>query len=238
MRLTRKYALPWLFGLLLTGMASTVVLEIFPSNVITRIDQFFYDLRMQAQPAQPDPRIVIVDIDEKSLDQIGRWPWSRNVVADLVTSLSERYKVKTIGFDIIFAEPDTSSGYATLMQLAERELKSMPQLKQQLQSLKPELDYDGKLAAAIKDKPVVLGFLFSNEPQSVSKGVLRSRHSPPRTLKDAASISSIGAVTPPTSLCCKTLRQLQAFSIQYWMVTASCAQYRWWRRLATIITNR
>lgn len=172
MRLLSKYGLPWALALLLTAAAATTVLGIFPTNAVTHIDQVFYDLRMRSQPAQPDPRIVIVDIDEKSLDQIGRWPWSRNVVADLVTSLSERYKVKTIGFDIIFAEPDTSSGYATLTQLAERELKSMPQLKERLQSLKPELDYDGKLAAAIKDKPVVLGYLFSNELQSVSKGVL------------------------------------------------------------------
>lgn len=172
MRLIRKYGLPWLLALLMTGAASAVVLGMFPSTVVTHIDQFFYDLRMRAQPARPDPRIVIVDIDEKSLDQIGRWPWSRNIVAHLLTNLSERYKAKAIGFDIIFAEPDTSSGYATLERLAQNELKSMPQLKQRLQSLKPELDYDGKLAAAIKDKPVVLGYLFSNEPQSVSKGVL------------------------------------------------------------------
>lgn len=180
MRLLTKYGLPWLLALLLTTITCGVAMEILPTTVADRIDQFFYDLRMRAQPLKPDSRIVIIDIDEKSLDQIGRWPWSRNMVADLVTALAEHYKVKSIGFDIIFAEPDTSSGFNTLEKLGRNELKGTPGFEQRLQRLKPELDYDGRLAAAIKDKPVVMGFLFSNEPQSVSKGTL-----PPPAFSDA-----------------------------------------------------
>jgi adenylate cyclase len=172
LRLLSKYGLSWLIALLLTAFASAVTMDIIPSAAIERIDQFFYDLRMRAHEAKPDPRIVIVDIDEKSVGEIGRWPWSRNVVADLVTSLTDHYKVKAVGFDIIFAEPDTSSGFATIEKLARTELKNVPQLDQRLQALKPTLDYDGRLAAALKDKPVVLGYLFSSEPQSVSKGTL------------------------------------------------------------------
>lgn len=172
MRLLKKYGLTWLVSLLLTTLTCGVVMEVLPTTVVERIDHFLYDLRMRAQPTEHDPRIVIVDIDEKSLDQIGRWPWSRNVVADLTSSLADHYKAKSIGFDIIFAEPDTSSGFETLRKLSQHELKDTPGLDQRLRQLRNELDYDGRLAAAIKDKPVVMGFLFSNEPRSVSKGVL------------------------------------------------------------------
>ncbi|HTH45569.1 MAG TPA: adenylate/guanylate cyclase domain-containing protein, partial [Oxalicibacterium sp.] len=164
--------MPWLLGIALTAYAAILAAQLLPATAIHRIDQYFYDLRMRAQPAKADPRIVIVDIDEKSVTEIGRWPWSRNVVADLVTSLTDHYQVKALGFDIIFAEPDGSSGYATMEKLAHTELKSVPQLQQRLQALKPVLDYDGRLAAAIKGRPVVMGYLFSSEPQSVSKGVL------------------------------------------------------------------
>ncbi|HTH44653.1 MAG TPA: adenylate/guanylate cyclase domain-containing protein, partial [Oxalicibacterium sp.] len=156
----------------LTAYALTFTIHPVSGSVIERIDQYFCDLRMRTQHAQPDSRVVIVDIDEKSIAAIGRWPWSRDVVADLVTSLTDHYHVKALGFDIIFAEPDTSSGYATMEKLARTTFRSMPQLQQQLQALKPVLDYDGRLAAAIKGKPVVMGYLFSSEPASVSKGVL------------------------------------------------------------------
>jgi len=172
MRLLKKYGLTWLVSLMLTALTCGVAMEILPTTVVERIDHFLYDLRMRAQPTEHDPRIVIVDIDEKSLDQIGRWPWSRNAVADLTRALTDHYKVKSLGFDIIFAEPDTSSGFGTLEKLSQNELKGTPGLTQRLQQLKSELDYDGQLAQAIKNKPVVMGFLFSNEPRSVSKGVL------------------------------------------------------------------
>lgn len=172
MRLLSKYGVPWLLGMALTAYAAILAAQLLPAAVIDRIDQYFYDLRMRTQQNKPDPRIVIVDIDEKSLADIGRWPWSRNVVADLVTSLTDHYRVKALGFDIMFAEPDGSSGYATMEKLAQTELKTVPWLQQRLQALKPALDYDGRLATAIKGRPVAMGYVFSNEPQSVSKGAL------------------------------------------------------------------
>jgi adenylate cyclase len=73
-----------------------------------------------------DPRIVIVDIDAKSLNEVGRFPWSRNVMAKLVDQLVGHYHAAAVGFDVSFPEPDTSSGYAVLERLAQRELKDVP----------------------------------------------------------------------------------------------------------------
>src|SRR4051812_19733946 len=58
-----------------------------------------------------DPRVktvrpvLIVDIDDKSLGKIGQWPWSRTVIADLITNLT-RLGAVVIAFDVIFAESD------------------------------------------------------------------------------------------------------------------------------------
>ncbi len=45
-------------------------------------------------PRAPEKRIVILDIDEKSLGELGRWPWSRRLMAELVDKLFERHGVR------------------------------------------------------------------------------------------------------------------------------------------------
>ena len=74
-------------------------------EVRLRTFDLFQVLRPREQTVRP---VVIVDIDEASLKEIGQWPWPRTVVADLVTRLREAGAV-AIGFDIIFAEPDRMS---------------------------------------------------------------------------------------------------------------------------------
>ena len=75
-------------------------------EVRLRSFDLFQVLRPREQQALSP--VVIVDIDEASLKEIGQWPWPRTVVADLVSKLKDRGAV-AIGFDIIFAEPDRMS---------------------------------------------------------------------------------------------------------------------------------
>jgi CHASE2 domain-containing sensor protein len=73
---------------------------------IQQMELFAYDTRLrQFMPRTLDDRIVILDIDEKSLNAEGRWPWSRNKLAVMTRQLFEHYKVKVVGFDVAFAEP-------------------------------------------------------------------------------------------------------------------------------------
>jgi adenylate cyclase len=72
-------------------------------NVLERLDQILYDARLIAtSPKTLDERIVIVDIDEQSLAQVGRWPWGRQEVAKLVDVLFEEQKIAILGFDVLF----------------------------------------------------------------------------------------------------------------------------------------
>lgn len=144
-----------------------------PLPVLHRLDASLYDLRLRVmRPDALDPRIVIVDIDEKSLEEQGRWPWGRDRVARLVDELFDRQRIAVLGFDVVFAEPDTSSGLARLRQLAARELADQPAFLRRLRALEPELDYDARLARALEGRPVVLGYYFNQDTRSRASGQL------------------------------------------------------------------
>lgn len=167
-----KHGARWALALIFTLLAALQILHFFPTTLVDRMDVFAYDMRMRVQKGQLDPRIVIVDIDEKSLSEVGRWPWSRDKVAQLIDKLDGKYHARTVAFDVIFSEPDTSSGYATLEALAKRELKDVKGFGERIRALKPTFDYDRRMAKALEDRPAVLGYFLSDEPGAITKGML------------------------------------------------------------------
>jgi adenylate cyclase len=129
---------------------------------IDRMENLAYDARMLVgMEKSPDPRIVIVDIDEKSLAVEGRWPWSRDKLARLLDRLFDHYRVRLVGFDVVFAEPDTSSGLNILDNLADNELNEVSEFRERLDAIRQQLDYDTIFARSIQRRPVVLGYYFN-----------------------------------------------------------------------------
>lgn len=160
----RKHAARIAAGLALVLLFVLHNLGLLHLGFLDQLELWSYDQRLQmTMPGGKDERIVIVDIDEKSLAEVGRWPWSRNVVARLMDQLFERYKVAVVGFDVVFAEPDTSSGIRELDQLAQGSLKQNTEFKRVLAHNRPRLDYDALLASRFKGRPVVLGYYFAND---------------------------------------------------------------------------
>ncbi len=142
-------------------------------QVLERLDHIIYDARLRAfMPRTQDDRIVIVDIDEKSLEQLGHWPWGRDKLAALTRELFERQQVAVLGFDVLFAEADGSSGLASLERLANGPLRTQPGFKEQLARLAPTLDHDALFAQALHGRPVVLGYYFTSDRDGRTKGVL------------------------------------------------------------------
>ncbi len=142
-------------------------------GVLQRLDEIIYDARLRATaPKTLDDRIVIVDIDEKSLAEVGRWPWGRDKMATLVNQLFDQQKIGILGFDVVFAEADVSSGLARLTELSHNELKDQPLFAERLRQLRPELDFDALFAKSLENRAVVLSYYFSSEEDAGTSGVL------------------------------------------------------------------
>lgn len=128
---------------------------------LERAEAWLYDSWLKrTAPTGVDDRIAILDIDEASLKSVGRWPWSRDKMTALVDQLFDRYGVAAVGFDVVFAEPDNSSGLASLQQLAQHELVAQSTFQATLKALAPRLDYDARFATALAGHPVSLGYYF------------------------------------------------------------------------------
>ena len=126
-----------------------------------RVEAWLYDAWLKrTAPAGVDDRVAILDIDEASLKSVGRWPWSRDTMTTLVEQLFDRYGVAAVGFDVVFAEPDTSSGLDSLRRLAQRDLAGSRDFQAALEQLAPRLDYDARFAGALAERPVSLGYYF------------------------------------------------------------------------------
>ena len=110
-----------IFGLLIFGGGVWFQTTNFDTavNLRQRLELLAFDIRLTATLPQntiQDKRIVIVDIDEKSLRYEGRWPWSRAKMAILVEKLFKRGAV-VVAFDVMFIEPERNSAQTVLTKL-------------------------------------------------------------------------------------------------------------------------
>ncbi|MEM9276959.1 MAG: adenylate/guanylate cyclase domain-containing protein [Pseudomonadota bacterium] len=86
-----------------------VALRINDPKFLQNIRHQSFDFYHQVKPREYTPQpVTIVDLDEESLREYGQWPWPRTRIAQLIDRLNEMGAV-TIGFDIVFAEPDRLS---------------------------------------------------------------------------------------------------------------------------------
>lgn len=146
---------------------------VLPMGALQRLDDMVYDTRLRAtMPGTLNTEVVIVDIDEKSLAEVGRWPWSRQHMAQLVDTLFDDQRIALLGFDSVFAEPDDSSGLRQLQQLARGPLADQPGFAQQVQTLQAELDFDARFAHALQGRPVVMGYYFTSDREGRTSGTL------------------------------------------------------------------
>ena len=128
-----------------------------------------YDYRLRlTMPRTVDDRIVILDIDEKSLKEEGRWPWGRDRLALLMDKLFDEYSIAVLGFDVVFAEKDESSGLKVLQKLGQNQLKHVAPFHAVLAKIQPQLEYDNLFADKIKNRNVVLGYYLTDQGENIS----------------------------------------------------------------------
>lgn len=132
---------------LLVGFAALRVLDPIPIEEI-RVRTF--DTFQRIDPRKKTIRpVTIVDIDDKSLEKLGQWPWPRTKIADLVTELT-RLGAVVIAFDAVFSEPDrlnptvAADTFRNLDEATRAKLRALP-------------SNDEVFAEAIRKSRVVVG---------------------------------------------------------------------------------
>lgn len=87
-------------------VAALFVLNVHYPSLLALAELKTFDLRMYARGTRkPHGEVAIVSIDDKSISELGRWPWPRTVLAKLSQALKD-YKVAVVGFDMVFSERD------------------------------------------------------------------------------------------------------------------------------------
>src|SRR5258708_2473773 len=139
---------------------------------VQRLELATLDTRFRYRPprfSHPDPRIVVIDIDQRAQEVLGRWPFSRTNFARTLDVLQDS-GAKVVGFDITFSKPDQSAApiralWAELEARKNRGEPVDPKLTAEVQRLAASYDADKQFAASIQRfGPVILGnyFLFTD----------------------------------------------------------------------------
>ncbi|HBI15863.1 MAG TPA: adenylate/guanylate cyclase domain-containing protein [Desulfobulbaceae bacterium] len=143
----------------LAGFAATLLvalLYVYQPAWLRNFDHRLYDTVLkQGHNTGTRNAVAIVDLDEKSLQRYGQWPWPRYRMALLLKKLQEAGAL-AVGMDILFAEPDRSSP-AILRQELKRDLDVDMDFAGLPEALR---DNDQILATTLREGPFVLGFFF------------------------------------------------------------------------------
>ena len=148
--------------ILLVGFGITIFmifLSLMHFDFIDVLENKTYDLRVRNNQIRTlDKEIVIVAIDEKSIKHLGRWPWSRRVISDLLKHINQA-GAKVVFIDAIFSEPENAR---ILKQIERIEAKQKTKRNQNpYQHIKKILTTDLVLSQSIKQgNNVVLGMVF------------------------------------------------------------------------------
>jgi len=167
----KRYLARGFLGIITTLGVLGHVANYYTVPYINQIENLLYDTRIRlSAPRGIDDRIVIVAIDEASLQQHGHWPFTREKFAQLMINLAA-YNAKVVGFDVLFAERDESADVSLLREMANE--KKDAAFRERLDQLEPLIDRDRLFANAMQNVPTILGYYFdTNIETAFETGVL------------------------------------------------------------------
>lgn len=156
--------IPIAVGMLIVLIALWVLITPthFIRALVERLDNLGYDLQLSARalikPDQTQNPIAIVDIDDTSIKQEGRWPWPRSKVAELVNALQQQ-GAAVLAFDIFFSEAQDNIGNQVLKTVSAKE--NIPEIVTDFFRKHQTLfDEDALLAESLKNSTSVLAISF------------------------------------------------------------------------------
>jgi CHASE2 domain-containing sensor protein/tRNA A-37 threonylcarbamoyl transferase component Bud32 len=129
--------------------------------ILEALERIVYsvDMRLDLPSSVRENKIAIVNIDDKSIKQLGPWPWPRHLIADMIKILKTN-GAKLIGLDLIFSHEEPNQGLreikalyqgVTERQNMEDQGASYGWILERLKGIEQNLDSDGKLLQAVKE---------------------------------------------------------------------------------------
>ncbi|MEE8424348.1 MAG: CHASE2 domain-containing protein, partial [Elusimicrobiota bacterium] len=176
-----------------------------------------YDLRAQLRGnLDPSSEIVIIAIDDESIENLGRWPWPRNRIGEMLRLLN-RAAPKVIGLDILYTEMDRNPGLIELKGLQERYralvrkrriVQRKARFEAEFAAAAGRLDGDSQLLSAMATVPqLVLPMYFvtsgvsgeapAEPPEALRRSILSVKILPPNPGRPPARIVEARAVSYP-----------------------------------------
>ena len=154
-------------SLTITSLFLLHITNTFPIQFLDTAEKLSYDARVELMlPSVTDTDVVIIDIDEHSLAELGQWPWRRTVMADIVDTLFNHYNINSIGFDMVFAEPDQDEGLRLLHKMATGALHDNKDFLREYQTIAHLIQADDRFARSLEDRNTVLGFVMDTDVRS------------------------------------------------------------------------
>ena len=156
-------------------------------SFVRNIEQRSLDERFRLRGLRAvDPRIVIVGIDEKTLQKVGSWPISRSAYARLIDQLAAG-GAKVAAFDVTFPTPEKNSAVEALKKLeSDVGSSASPQVRKRIREIESTSDNDVILAESMKKaNNVILGHIFLDKA--------RSQDQDPKMVEDFYSTLSLHA---------------------------------------------
>ncbi|MBI4400932.1 MAG: adenylate/guanylate cyclase domain-containing protein [Nitrospirae bacterium] len=171
------------FGLAAAITGAILLLSWVGFGPLIRLEETFLDFRFKLRgERQIGQEVVLVAIDEKSLKEVGRWPWSRDKQARLVQAIGAD-GAKVIGLDIIYAEAEVTEylrGLQEIITAANTAGAASPALREVLQQKLVMADTDRQFAKSLQAaKNVVLALpLVVPETRTMKPVAIQSITSP------------------------------------------------------------
>lgn len=144
---------------------AVVALYIFRPQILDDIEGRLLDARFKLRGSIPTSGLVaLVAVDEKSIENVGRWPWSRQTIGKLIDKVDEA-GADAIGMDIVFSEPQPGPASQLLS-----DSKISPQVRDALVGIEKLHNPDKILAQSIRDSGnVVSGYFFYTNDENTNE---------------------------------------------------------------------
>ncbi|RTL55026.1 MAG: CHASE2 domain-containing protein [Rhodocyclaceae bacterium] len=108
----------WKSDAFLGVVVTVIMLVVSGSDLLQSLERKAYDLGVGMTSRSPSDKVAVIAIDKQSIDNIGRWPWSREIMADMVEKLAAA-KAKVIATTIFYSEPQIDPGLGYINKMAE-----------------------------------------------------------------------------------------------------------------------